>query len=98
VAHHPGLRPRRAAPGRAAPRAVHPACRAPRGAQAQLEGFRIGIVAGPPPDEERRVAYRTWDELVALGRIPQGAMPTYEGEGRKWVSPQSGASGGADPA
>ncbi len=36
--------------------------------QEQLRGFRIGRLRDPPSGH--RVAFHTWDQLVAMGRIP----------------------------
>ena len=56
------------------------------GLQAQLEGFRVGVVSGELADESERVAYQTWDQLVDSGRIPKGCMPTQNADG-KWTLP-----------
>ena len=55
--------------------------------KAQLDGFYIGRVKPPYKGDGGRVPYHTWDELVAMGRIPPGIMPRQREDGT-WESRQ----------
>lgn len=35
----------------------------------QLAGFQIGVLAAPNPCRPRRARFKTWDELVEMGRV-----------------------------
>jgi cytochrome b involved in lipid metabolism len=55
--------------------------------KAQLDGFYIGKVKPPYKGDGGRVPYHTWDELVAMGRIPKDIMPVQREDGT-WESRQ----------
>jgi cytochrome b involved in lipid metabolism len=56
--------------------------------QEKLESFRIGKTVVPEADQGVRVQYRTWEQLVEMGRIPPATMPYKDEETRKWIIPQ----------
>ena len=57
------------------------------------ESFYIGKVKPPYEGDGGRVPYHTWDELVAMNRIPPGIMPVQLPDG-KWLSRQYVGGGG----
>ena len=59
----------------------------------RAESFYIGKVKPPYEGDGGRVPYHTWDELVAMNRIPPGIMPVQLPDG-KWHSRQYVGDGG----
>jgi len=50
-------------------------------------GFYIGKVKAPYVGDGGRVPYYTWDQLKAMGRIPNDVMPVQLADGT-WQSRQ----------